>query len=305
MSRQAFLSRLFSISLLFCILPAASWAKQEPLPVFVSILPQKYFVERIGGEKVKVSVMVAPGRSPETYEPTPRQMAELSRARLYFTIGVPFESVWMKRLAANNPHLKLIDSSQGIPLLPLPAHHHHHHDEQGHHSSGDGRNSGFHDPHVWTSPANAKIIAANILTAFREALPAHKEEFTVNYERLVADLELLEKEIGARLAPLKNRRFLVFHPSWGYFASDFGLEQIAIESGGKEPGARALAALIERAKRENIRVVFVQEQFSRTAAGTVAAAIGGRVAAVDPLAEDYFANLRRVAEVFAEAMRQP
>ncbi|NLC70983.1 MAG: zinc ABC transporter solute-binding protein [Desulfuromonadaceae bacterium] len=304
MRRQVFLANLFVGFLILCLAPAATLAGNDPLPVFVSVLPQKQFVERIGGERVQVSVMVPPGRSPATYEPTPRQMAGLSRARLYFSIGVPFERIWMKRVAANNPQMKVIDSQCGIELMPMNSYHHHHEGEI-HSPSAGGHETGPPDPHIWTSPALVKIMADNIVQALCEASPENIGEFQINYQKFVTDLDLLEKEIRVKLAPLSNRRFLVFHPSWGYFARDFGLEQIAIESGGKEPGAKTLAALIERAKQEEIRVIFVQEQFSRTAAATVAAAIGGRVVAIDPLAEDYFANLRRVAEVLAAAMRQP
>ena len=299
--------QLAGLLCLLGLLAAPAWGGAAPLPVFVSILPQKYFVERIGGDQVKVAVLVGPGRSPATYEPTPKQMAELSQARLYFSIGVPFEAVWMKRLAANNPRMKVIDSRRGIQLLPM-ASHHHHDDEK--HPAGDphpahDHGMGLPDPHVWTSPARVRIMAESILEALIAAAPDHQAEFRANYQKFVADLDALEQEIRERLAKLTQRRFLVFHPSWGYFAHDFGLEQIAIESSGKEPGAKALAALIEQAKRDNIRVIFVQQQFSRTAAATVAAAIGGRVVAVDPLAENYFDNLRAVATAFVAAMEQP
>ncbi|MBN1140349.1 MAG: zinc ABC transporter substrate-binding protein [Deltaproteobacteria bacterium] len=300
--------RLLAGSLcLLGLLAAPVLAAEAPLPVFVSILPQKYFVERIGGDQVKVAVLVGPGRSPATYEPTPKQMAELSQARLYFSVGVPFETVWMKRLAANNPRMKVVDSRRGIQLLSMTSHHHHDDEKHpaGDHHAAHDQGQGLPDPHVWTSPARVRIMAENILAALIAAAPDHQAEFRANCKKFVADLDALEREIRERLANLTNRRFLVFHPSWGYFAHDFGLDQIAIESSGKEPGAKALAALIQQAKRDNIRVIFVQRQFSRTAAATVAASINGRVVAIDPLAEDYFGNLRAVATAFATAMEKP
>jgi zinc transport system substrate-binding protein len=316
MSRSALFSRFvfFLGVLILGLIPLTALADQGPMPVFVSILPQKQFVERIGGDRVKVEVMVAPGHSPATYEPTPRQMTELSHSRLYFSIGVPFETVWMKRLAANNPQMKVIDSRRGIQLMPMVGHHHHDDDEEheGHehhaateeHDHDHDHAAGMPDPHVWTSPALVKIMAGNILEALSAEAPEDRTEFQANYRKFIADLDQLEKEIRDCLAPLKSRRFMVFHPSWGYFAHEFGLEQIAIEELGKEPGAKALSALIAEAKKDNIHVIFVQKQFSRTAASTVAAAINGQVVAVDPLAEDYFANMRQVAKTFAEAMRQ-
>ena len=274
------------VALIFSLSPGEIGA--APLAVYVSILPQKYFVERIGGERVAVSVMVGPGKSPATYEPTPKQMERLAATRLYFSIGAPFEKIWLKRLQANHPRLRIVDTIQGMDLLPMRAHHH--------------EEEGMLDPHVWTSPPRVKIMAKHILNALVEEFPNHEKELTANCEAFLKDLDLLTEDIRAKLEPIRNRSFLVFHPSWGYFTDTFKLEQIAIESDGKEPGARSLAQIIEFAKERKIRVIFVQQQFSSVAARMVAEAIGGRVEAIDPLAEDYLENLRRVANIFAEAM---
>lgn len=259
-----------------------------PLPVFVSILPQKYFVERVGGGRVAVSVMVGSGQSPETYEPTPRQMAALSRARLYFSIGVAFEDTWMKRIQAANPALRLVPMQRGVALLPL--------------TGPSGEPSGT-DPHIWTSPARVKIMATAIRAALIELDPAHRGEFEANYRAFIAELDALDRELRAILAQARGKPLMMFHPSWGYFANDYGLRQIPIEAEGKEPGARSLARVIDLGKREDVKVIFVQTQFSRRTAETVAAAIGARVVAVDPLAEDYPQNLLRVAREFADALK--
>lgn len=268
-----------------------------PLEVYVSILPQKYFVERIGGEKVKVSVMVGPGESPATYEPTPRQMQNLAAARLYFSSGVPFEKVWLKRLKENYPALRFVDSIRGIELRPMRAH------DLGADRQYESEGMGVLDPHVWTSPVQVKIIAKNIFRALSEELPHAEKELEANYHAFLQELDRLIKDIRTQLAPVKNRNFLVFHPSWGYFADTFKLNQIAVESEGKEPGARTLNKVIEFAREHDIRVIFVQEQFSRKAARMVAEAIGARIETIDPLAEDYPENLRRVARLFVEAMK--
>ncbi len=260
-----------------------------PLQVFVSILPQKCFVERVGGSHVAVSVMVGPGQSPATYEPTPRQMAALSTARLYFSVGVAFEDTWMKRILAANPGLRQVPMQRGVALLPL--------------TGPDGRPTAGTDPHTWTSPRRVMRMAANIRDALIEADPAHRGGYESNYKAFAAQLEALDREIRATLAPVQGRSFMVFHPSWGYFAQDYGLRQIPIEAEGKEPGARALAQAIDLGKRERVRAIFVQVQFSHRAAETVAAAIGARVVAVDPLAEDYPQNLRRVAHQLVEALQ--
>jgi zinc transport system substrate-binding protein len=267
----------------------------EPLPVFVSILPQKYFVERVGGEWVQVSVMVGPGQSPETYEPTPQQIAKLARASLYFRIGFPFEDRWLKSMRAANPALKLISCWEGIPLLPTAET-----------IAIDGATKGSKrgaDPHIWTSPPLVKIMAARIKKALAATAPAHRHEFERNYQAFIQDLEQLDQYIHHTLTEITRRRFMVFHPAWGYFASTYGLEEIAIEQAGKEPGAKTLALLMEQARRENIQTIFAQKQFSRSNVETVARAIGAEVVTLDPLAEDYISNLRQVTLALAEALR--
>ena len=259
-------------------------AGAEPLPVFVSILPQKYLAERIAGDHVRVSVMVGPGASPATYEPTPRQMALLSEATIYFQIGVPFEKVWIERLADVNREMKVVHTSEAVMTRDLENH--------------AGR-----DPHVWTSPLLAGHIARTMTDALVASLPGRRSELEQNYARLASDLALLDAEIRRIFGTVKGRKFIVFHPSWGYFADSYGLEQIAIEEHGSEPAASRLAALIEEAEREEIRTIFVQKHFSRRNAEAVAKAIGAEVVAVDPLAEDYIANLRSVAALIAEAMQ--
>jgi zinc transport system substrate-binding protein len=302
-------------SRILCLLPAlilmlsgtalAAAHPSAPIKTFVSVLPLKYFVERIGGDAVEVSVMVGPGRSPHTYEPTPRQMAELSRTKIYYRVGVPFEQVWIKRIADLNPHLHFVDLRKGIRLLVSPVHHHEDHEglqEPDDHRDHPGSAEEEKDPHIWTDPRQAKIMAEQIretLTAFD---PARTEEYAANYRVLAADLDQLDRFIRDRLAGVGQRKFLVFHPAWGYFAEAYGLQQIAIETEGKEPGPKALARIIALAREEKIRTIFVQQQFSRTAADTVARAIAGRVVAIDPLAEDYLDNMRLAAEAFVQSL---
>ena len=264
---------------------------EAPIGVFVSILPQKYFVERVGRERVAVSVMVGPGRSPETYEPTPSQLSRLARASIYFTISVEFEKVWMERIAAANRAMRVVDMRRGIAARAL---------ETGERAAGQAR---LVDPHVWTSPPLAKVLAANARDALSQLDPAHREAYEANFAACAADLDRLDAEIRTLLEGARSRSFMVFHPAWGYFADTYGLAQIPIEAAGKEPGARALARAIEIGRREHVKVIFVQSQFSRRPAETVAQAIGARVIAVDPLAEDYTDNLRQVARQFAQALQ--
>ena len=286
------LLRQFLIAILGIAL-AAPAAAAAPLQVFVSILPLKTFVRQVGGDHVAVRVMVGPGQEPASYEPTPRQMTELAGARLYFRIGVPFENVWMSRIIANNPQMTVVDLRRGLALKTLAAHTH----EGAWHGSDKAI-----DPHVWTDPMMVRTMVGTIAAALGKADPAHAADYRSAAAAYAAKLKALDGEIRRMLAPVKEKKFLVFHPAWGYFADAYGLKQIAIEAGGKQPGARALAGLIARSKKEGIRVIFIQEQFSRRLAKSVARQIGARVVAVDPLAPDYLTNMRHVAGAFAQAM---
>ncbi len=268
-------------------LPAAA----SRLAVFVSVAPLRYFLERIGGEHVQVSVLVKPGHSPATYEPTPKQMAALAAADLYVRIGVPFEDAWMARIASSNPALIVIDARDGLPLRDMTAHH----DAAGKRS----RHGATKDPHIWLSPPLALKMSTHLLARLRAFDPGHGAEYEQNYRRLVADLVQLDKDIRKSLANLQRRDFMVFHPAWGYFTDAYGLQQIAIEVEGKEPGPRSLTRLIDSARARGVKIVFVDSRISRKHATTVAHAIGGRVVTIDPLAQDYLQNLRQVARILA------
>jgi len=264
------------------------WA--EPIPIFVSIVPQKYFVERIGGDRVKVEVMVKPGESPATFNPNPKKMSRLSQAKLYFSIGVPFETVWIERIQSIHPNLQLVPLHDNTHKAEV-----HGHDE--HHSHGS------HDPHIWTSPAKVKVMAQKIKDTLTRIEPEQEKYFAANLQAFTSDLNALDKDIRRILARSDNRRFMVFHPAWSYFAEDYGLEQVAIEAEGKEPGARALQQIIEKGKRHGIKVIFVQKQFSLSIAQSIAKMIGATVREMDPLAEDYLANMRKTAKAISGALQ--
>lgn len=280
---------------LLLLLPGALLAATEPLSVFVSVVPQRTFVERIGGDWVEVKALVEPGANPHLFEPRPREIAALAEADLYIRIGASFEDAWMSRIQAANPRLRILDAREGIALRPLDeAHEHREPSDDGHEHEHEAL-----DNHVWTSPPLVKIMAGRIRDALSELAPEHAEDFAANSAAFMAELDALDAEIRALLADLDERRFLVFHPAWGYYADTYGLTQVAIEREGKEPGPRALAAIIEQARREGIRVVVVQPQMSTRSAEEVARAIGGRVAPVDPLSPDYAATLRTLTHLIA------
>ena len=288
------------------VVAVASWlipelvgaASSKPIEIFVSILPQKYFVEHIGGEMVNVHVMVGPGQSPATYEPTPKQMAALTQADIYFRIGTPFEDVWMDRIIASNPALTIIDARDAIELRPIE-----HSNVLSQPFAGHGTHThGSQDPHIWTNPLNVKKFMWHFTDALSMVAPQYKSLFEHNYRQFAAQLDELDDKIQAIFHNTPTKHFLVFHPSWGYFAERYGLVQISIELEGKTPNAKELAAVIDYAKQHHIKRVYVQTQFSQKDAQAVAKAIGGKVIAVDPLAEDYIDNLLYVAQQFAGSM---
>jgi len=270
----------------------------SPLNVTVSILPQKYFVERIGGEHVVVNVMVEPGASPATYEPKPEQLIAWSEAAAYFSIGVPFEKAWLDKIASANEKMMMVDTMAGIERVPIDAHYK---VELGGRpeSEVEGR-----DPHIWLSPELVKIQAQNIYDTLVELDPANEAEYKANLESFLADIDKLIADIKKTLKGIKSRKFMVFHPAWGYFGDDFELEMIPIEVGGQEPSAAELAELITTAREEGIQVIFAQPEFSKKDAETIAKEIGGEVLLISPLAPDWLDNLRRVAKTFAEVLSQ-
>lgn len=287
-------------------------AEASPVNVFVSIAPQKYFVERIGGDLVNVAVMVPPGASPHAYEPKPAQMRALAQARVYFALGVEFERAWLPRITATHPGLLVVHTDSGIEKIPMVPHHHHNDDGHSHgrkHSHGhdsDFSHGHLHDgldSHIWLAPDLVRVQAGHILNALRELDPANASVYGENHARFMTDIDMLDAELRRILAGKQDMAFMVFHPAWGYFAMAYGLEQIPVEVEGKEPKARDLERLIDRARERGIAVVFVSPQFSARSAEMIASSINGQVVSIDPLAEDWLENMRVVAEKFRAAVR--
>jgi len=281
---------------------------QTRIPVFVSILPQKYFVEQVGKERVEVRVMVPPGASPHTYEPKPRQMAAVSGARAYFAVGVIFEEVWLDKIRASNPAMRVVHTDHGITKLPMAFHDHH--DGEKHPEKTDSPENrkhetdhGARDPHIWLSPPLVVIQARNILKGLQEVDPEHAAFYAANCRAFISMVESLDQELRHVFADLKGRAFMVFHPSWGYFAHAYGLKQVPVEIEGKHPKPAQLKALIDYARAHRVQVVFAQPQFSSKSAEQVAREIGGRVAFADPMPLNWADHLREMAAAFREAAR--
>ncbi len=259
--------------------------------VFVSIEPLRYFAATIGGDLVDVHVLVARGQSPATYEPTARQLTELAESELLFVVGVPMEEQLVPRIRRSFPGVTVVDTRTGLELEQLDG---------GVSPAGNRRHGNKHshsefDPHIWLDPLRARKMAHNVYEALKGMAPAHETDFFRNYRELDRELDSLQTDIAAMLAPVKGKEIIVFHPAYGYFARAFGLEQVAIEAGGITPGSRHLADIIDLARARGVKAIFVQPQFSSTTAAAVAAAVGAKVVTLDPLAADYPANMRRMA----------
>ena len=272
----------------------AATADEARLRVAASIVPVQTFVERVGGERVDVAVMVGPNANPATYEPRARQMAAIGRSEAFFRIGVPFEQAWLPRLQQAHPGMAIVDLQAGIDRRDMPG-------KAGHPHHG-ATNGARPDPHVWTDPRNVIHMTKRIRDRLIALDPSGEAAYRANHQAFRDELEALHEELSERLANLAGEPFLVYHPAWGYFADAYGLEQFSVEIEGKEPGPKSLDRIIDRAGAADVRVVFVQDQFNRRNAERVADAIGARVVTVDPLAADYVENMRRVGRAMAEAV---
>ncbi|HOE16797.1 MAG TPA: zinc ABC transporter substrate-binding protein [Syntrophorhabdaceae bacterium] len=281
---------LIFIALIACCLFAGAGRTETGITAFVSIMPQAYFLERIGGQRVDVEVLVGEGHSPATYEPSPQQMARLSSAKAYFAIGAPFEKNLMNKIRQTHRKLFIVETQRGVPYRYLDDHR----NDRGKDTSG-GRSDRVPDPHIWMDPKLVKVQARNICEALCGLDPANAKAYSGNLKAFLSDLDRIDQRIASMLAPLKGSNMYVFHPAFGYFADSYGLHQVPVEIEGKEPGARQLAGIIERAKRDRVRVIFVQPQFSTKSAETIAKAIGGAVVPINPLSRDYLSNLGKMA----------
>ena len=278
-----------------CLLFFVSSALAEPLPVLVSIMPQKWLAEQVGGELVKVSVLLDKGQDPHGMQPTPEQVTTLFRSKVYFSIGIEFERELLAKIKQSEAKVRVADISASVQKIAMTEHVHGHFDQEEAHSGGL-------DPHIWLDPQNLQQMAANMAAALKEADPANAAVYEQNLQAISTTLTALHEETKGMLSPFKGQTFLVYHPAFGYFAKAYGLRQEAVEIEGKSPAPKQLYDLINKAKQEKARVVFVQPQFDRKNGETVAKAIGGSVAVLDPMAANVPENLRLMAKEISAAL---
>lgn len=296
---------------LFLVFASFLYANKPQLTV--NILPQKYFVEKIVKDKFDINVMVKPGSSPHNFEPKPSQMKSLASSKAYFLVGDPSEQAWIGKFKQNAKDTLFVDTTVGIERIPMVAHKHHdeedeneghaHHEhEHEKHAEHDHDESGL-DPHTWLDPISVKVQAKNIYEAMLKIDEKNADFYKTNYEEFLKELDSLDSEIRNILVPYKDKAFMVFHPSWGYFAKRYDLEQISIEMEGKEPKPNELVKLIEEAKKHDIKIVFVAPQFSQKSAKTISQNIGANVVSIDPLSGDWKNDLLKTANEIANSYK--
>lgn len=261
--------------------------------ITVSILPLKYWAERVAGDTLRVSVLVPPGSSPEMFEPTPSQMVQFDQSDIYFAIGlIDFEQTLADKLS-DKPKPRMVNLANGGQLIE--GHHHHHHGHECHHAA---------DPHLWASCSEAKRMVRIMADELAAAYPRSAARFEANAARLFADIDSLDAQIRNVLNSSEQKHFLIYHPALAYFARDYGLTQLCVEDEGKEPSAQGMAAIVDAAKQVNVSCVLVQQQFDTKSAEAIAGALQLPVVQVDPLAEDWPTEMLRMAHIIAGTERR-
>lgn len=291
--KTALLFTIFAVMLL-----VAQQAKAA-VEIFVSIPPQKWLSDRLGGEHITTGVLIQKGQDPHTFEPTPRQVMALTHAKLYFTVGLEFEEQIIAKLRHSSMDLQIVDSTAGIPKMAMVEYDQDH----GQDHVADHNHSGL-DPHVWLSPVNLKTMAAEMAKALIGIDPENSSAYTANLDKLSRELDELDREIASQLQPYAGATFFVFHPSFGYFAKRYNLRQEAVEVEGKSPTPKQLSSLIAEAQADKVKVIFVQPQFDPRSGQAIARAIGGEVVPLDALAEDVTGNLKTIAAKISAALAQ-
>ena len=294
--------------IVFIFISLVSFLYASKPEISVSIAPQKYFLEKIVKDKFEINVMVKAGSSPHTYEPKTSQMKSLSNSKIYFYTGIEFEKAWLDKFKKSAPNTIFVDSSASIERIAMEEHSHEEEGPDGHNHEKHNDHEDEHDhegldPHVWLDPVLVKIQAKNIYEAVVSIDLENKEFYTKNYEEFLKELDSLDSQIKEILTPYKEKAFMVFHPSWGYFAKRYDLEQISIEMQGKEPKPNELVELVKDAKVHNIKIIFVSPQFSQKSAKTIAKNIGGSVIAIDSLSENWTNDMLKTANEIANSYK--
>ncbi len=272
----------FLVAALIMVLPVRAAPESGGLSIVVSIPPQKFLAQWIGGERMNVRIMLEPGHAPETFEPTPRQMAAVSGANFYFSIGVPFENAWLPEIQQQNPELRLIECCSQF-------------------AAASREHGGHDDPHIWVSPTQFLSAAERIYTALLSRDSGNSALYQKRYQALNAQLTMLNRDLRNVLKDRRINEFIISHGALGPLAEEYGLIQIALDSGGREVGPKTLAEITLLARRQNIRTVFVLKQHNQGPARTLARELDAELVEIDPLAENYLDNMRAIGRLLAAA----
>jgi zinc transport system substrate-binding protein len=280
----------FSCLLFLLVALSVSCSKiQQEKVIMVTIEPQRYFAKQLTDTLFTIVSMVLPGTSPETYDPSPAQMAQLSRSKAYFGIGpIGFEVVWLNNLKKNNPHLPFFDTGKRIEWIV---------------SEDDDLDSHSHfgsDPHAWASPKQALIIVQNMYEALLEIDPANSSVYQENRNKLVNEIKETDRTIQSYLNRSSQKAFIIYHPALTYFARDYGLTQYAIEAGGKEPTPEQMRKLVDLAKEKNIKIIFIQQEFDRKNAEIIAQETGCRLIVINPLSYHWSQEMLMIAKALSD-----
>ena len=262
----------------------------EKKVITVSILPQRTFVEKIAGDEYEINVLLPPGVNPHSFEMLPAQLKSISKSVLWFRIGhIGFEYSWKEKIIQANTSMKVVDVSEGLDLI--------HEDEEQH---GEHTHVGGIDPHIWISPQRVKQIAERMAGELTLLNPANGPVYKKNLETFLQEIDALDAQIRNELKPFEGRKFITFHPSLSYFAKDYGIEQLTLEFGGKEPTPQHMAEVVEMARKENIKAIYIQSEFDKDHATVFAKEIDGTVIQVVPLDPNWAENLLFLTRVLVE-----
>ena len=296
------------------ILTAATFSLVFAKPIVsTTIMPTKFFIEQIVGDELEINVMVPSSADPHTFEPKPSQMKMLEKSDLYFEVGMEFDEIWLKKISSDFKSVKFIKTQSGIEKIAMSSHHDHEDDDEKDHAEHKHEHEKDHDhakhdhgnldPHIWLDPILVKTQSKNILNALCETYGEKCEKFSANFAEFEKKLDGLDEFAKSNLKDLKGAKFIVYHPSWGYFAKRYDLEQIAIEIEGKEPKPADLAHLIEEAKEEGAKVIFVAPQFSKKAATAIADESGASVVEIDHLSANWLEEMKKTIEIISKSLK--
>lgn len=276
---------VFFFCLIICYACSNGNRQSEKATITVTLEPLRYFTEAIAGDHFQVVSMVPEGSSPETYDPAPQQLVDLSKSQAYLRIGyIGFEQAWMDKLQTNAPHTKVFDTSRGVELIRGKGHRH-----------GNHYHEGGVEPHIWNSTRNAAVIAENVCAALCELDSTHRTEYRYRTDSLKQVIAQTDRDIR-NLLQQADSAFMIYHPALSYFARDYGLKQISIEEGGKEPSPAQLKHLIETCRNNNVNIIFVQQEFDQHNAQLIADELGIRIVPINPLSYHWQEEMMGIAK---------